>query len=1045
MDTRRSRWYPAARLLRRAHSYLGFSGAGIWAFAALASLAALALQAAEQPFGYNVWTADDGLPQNVIRGVYQDSQGYLWVATLDGLARFDGVRFVLFDKNGTEGIRSSRFSAIHGAENGDIWLSTDGGGVTVYSKGKFRTFTTKDGLPHLFIRSVTGDDAGNIWVLASDRVLAWNAHTEQFEDAGPSMPAGYWDELGWSGGFWRVDEEGVHCFYRGEWRHLPLPEGKSSSNVRNVARQADGTVWVRSTDDLLWKAPSTAEAFVRVDGAARYTHRDRLGRSWKVAVGELLTRQLMVPDGGGSHTVPFLQLLEDREGSIWLASEGEGLFQLRPQFIRSYSTESGLATRNVYPILQDHNGSVWVGGWRHGLSRFDGTRFRVYGKQEGLPGTIITALAEDRRGRLWVASNDQLGVWNGTRFVVPDGRAVAERIVPPERAMMVAIVEDAKGEFWIGTTRGLLRSDGRHQTFYTTRNGLATDDVRVILPARDGSIWVGGYGGLSRLRDGRFEAWKEEDGLPGSSIRTLYEDSDGVLWIGSYDGGLGRFHQGKFTRYTTHNGLFNNGVFQILEDLRGNFWMSSNRGIYRVSRADLDAYARGERAAISSVAYGRADGMRNVECNGGFWPAGVTARDGRMWFPTQDGVAVVDPEGVPVNPQAPRVTIESVHVEGVDQALGSSVRIGPGRRSFEVQYTALSLVNSREIRFRYKLEGLDSHWTEAGQRRSAYYAHVPPGDYRFLAMARNSDGVWSTAETELGVEVEAAFYQTRWFAVATLSGVLLLVAAAWRYRVSQLTRIQQVQHAYARQLIASQERERKRIAAELHDSIGQRLVVVKNLALFFLRERRDDENADERYAAIEEISTEASLAIYETREISYNLRPFQLDRLGLTRAVESMVRTASATGVPIAVDLCDIDDAFPEDLRINFYRIVQECLNNILKHSSASEASVRVRRKDDKLVLTIRDNGTGFSASARSGDSRGGFGLVGLEERASLLGGSIRIESSPGKGSVVTATLPTLAGIAAEREAPSAAGVSGLSVENERIQRDSAGVEGDRV
>jgi signal transduction histidine kinase len=537
---------------------------------------------------------------------------------------------------------------------------------------------------------------------------------------------------------------------------------------------------------------------------------------------------------------------------------------------------------------------------------------------------------------------------------------------------------------------------------FTFEDGLAGDDVRVIVDGAAGDMWIGGYHGLTRLLHGEFRHWTENEGLPSNTIRAIYPDHEGAVWIGTYDAGLARFKDGRFTRYTTHEGLFDNGVFQILEDSRGNLWMSCNHGIYRVSKAELNEFAAGKRAAIESVAYGRGDGMLNVECNGGTSPAGAKTRDGKLWFPTQDGVAVIDPDAIPSNRRPPPVVIESVLLNHSPASLERALRITPDKTDFEIQYTALSFIDSEQIRFKYMLENLDTDWVDAGARRTAYYPHVPPGDYVFRVIARNSDGAWNMEGGSLPMTVLAPFYKTWWFELLSVFCAATLVWAAWRYRVEQLEREQAVQQAFARQLIASQENERKRIAAELHDSLGQRLVVIKNLALFFLR-AQGGQDIGGKLAQIEEISAETSLAINETREIAYNLRPFQLDRLGLTKAIEGIVRSVSAaSGVRFSSELDNIDDIFEEELRINFYRIVQECLNNVVKHSAASEAGMRIKRDGQHLVLTVDDNGCGFTQGNGAGSTaRNGFGLTGLAERARLLGGELTIRSAPGRGTTV--------------------------------------------
>jgi signal transduction histidine kinase len=464
---------------------------------------------------------------------------------------------------------------------------------------------------------------------------------------------------------------------------------------------------------------------------------------------------------------------------------------------------------------------------------------------------------------------------------------------------------------------------------------------------------------------------------------------------------MGRFENGRFTRFSMREGLFSNGVFQILEDSRGYLWMSSNHGIYRVAKSELNELALGRRTTVFSAVYGKSEGVRDTECNGGLWPAGIRARDGKLWFPTQDGVAVVDPEAVSTNPVPPPVVIESLSVDHEPQPLGHQVRLALGRENLEIEYTGLSFVDSEHIHFRYKLEGLDRNWVEANTRRTAYYSYLPPGNYVFHVIAANSDGVWNTKGQSLSVVVLPPFYKTWWFlmfAVMAALGAVVLISQSFQRKHG-------MHQAFTRQLIASQETERKRIAAELHDGLGQHLVVIKNLALIYLSHGAVESNSRPE---IEEISAQASEALSEVKKISYNLRPYQLDRLGLTKAIEAIVRQASmATNITFTSEVDAIDNVFAKDSEINFYRIVQECVNNLVKHSQATAASVTVRRAADELQFTIRDNGRGFAPHAVNSKSElGGFGMIGVSERAQLLGGRLVFHSELGQGTMVSVKIP---------------------------------------
>jgi signal transduction histidine kinase len=350
------------------------------------------------------------------------------------------------------------------------------------------------------------------------------------------------------------------------------------------------------------------------------------------------------------------------------------------------------------------------------------------------------------------------------------------------------------------------------------------------------------------------------------------------------------------------------------------------------------------------------------------------------------------------------VTIESAQIDNLPAPIENGLRIPPSKADVEINYAALSFIHANQTHYRYRLEGLDSDWVQAGTRRVAYYSHLPPGKYVFHVIAGNSDGIWNTEGKTLNVIVLAPFYKTWRFELLVLLGIGAVVASAWRFRVSQLQQAQAAQQAFSRQLIASQEAERKRIAAEMHDSLGQHLVVIKNLALFLLRSKKDTAATENDAQTITEINNEASSAIEETRAISYNLRPFHLDRLGLTKAIEAMIRTVgTASSIHFTSDLDNIDDLFAEDLRINFYRIVQESLGNIMKHSQATEVAIRLKRSPENVVLTIEDNGRGFTPGAHASHTpNSGFGLAGMAERASLLGGVFKVRSTLGHGTTVT-------------------------------------------
>ncbi len=954
-------------------------------------------------YGFEVWTVDNGMPESEVRGITQTPDGYLWIATFNGLARFDGVHLTVFNKE-TPGLFSSQFGTILQGRGGDLWLDSVDRGVVRYHDGVFRRYGRQYGVPADIVNGITGDDNGDLWVLAGGRIIRWDEPSNHFIDVAPQSPNIRYHSLLWdSAGFWTRQNENIRCFTRGRFLDFTVPKQISKDELWGAALDQSGTLWLEAVGGKRVRITADHVSHMIAPNSTReVTVGSTYDKSLTMHVGPRLTRTFTFLDSERVVSLTPWHFYEDRQGNLWIGTLEQGLYRLQKQLIRSYSREQGLIDRDTYATYQDRSGAIWIGAWHSGLSRFADGKFTSYTMADGLPNELVTALFEDREGRFWVGTHGGLSIFDHGRFRIPSGPAL------PEEAVVQAICEDRQGTLWFGTRQGLARYENGTTRFLTKKDGLAADDTHAILEASNGDLWVGGYGGLTRIRNGKFSRWTEKDGLPSGNIWSFYEDSEGTLWIGTYDGGLARFKDGKITSYSVKDGLFDEGVFRILEDAHGYFWISCSRGVYRVSKRDLNAFAAGDLKKVTSTAYGKIDGMLSIECNGGLEPSGIKTRDGKLWFPTRDGVAVIDPDSVHPDSVPPSVMIESSLVDNVATPVNAPLRIPPDSPNVEINYTAPNFIKATQTRFKYRLEGLDSDWVDAGGRRIAYYSHLPPGEYVFHVIAANSDGVWNQEGKTLAITVLAPFYETRWFQILGLLTLGALVAVSWRYRVSQLQQAQAAQQAFSRQLIASQEAERKRIAAEMHDSLGQRLVVIKNLAILLLRSKKGAPADDSDAQTMAEISDEASSAIAETREISYNLRPFQLDRLGLTKAIEAMIRTTGkASAIRFTSELDNIDDVFPEDLRINFYRIVQESLGNIMKHAQATEVNIRVKRDIENVILTIEDNGRGVAPGERNPlSSRSGFGLTGMGERARLLGGELKVRSTQGSGTTVLLEIP---------------------------------------
>lgn len=970
-------------------------------------------------FALDQWTTQDGLPQNSVTAIAQTPDGYLWVGTFGGLARFDGTRFRLVERTDSGGRHVDRIRALAVGQDSVLWVGTENG-LLRYKDG-YRVYTTAHGLPDNEVRSLHVDRGGALWI-ALER-----------------------------GGIARLRDERFEVF-----REIDGVAFDAPADIREDHR---GRLWLKAGDRFVliesgdppairWRAPPAV-------GLLRLELHDRTDTYWfsqrsgLVRVVEGAVRRYGRDDGVPGPSV----MVEDPGGGYWLGTHLDGLFFFQPdrkgRLVRQYPLPDGRAKYNVRSVLVDVDGNVWFGTDADGLLRAKRNLFTTYTSAHGLSHDVATAVYADAGGTVWVGTNcfgvnaiDPLrrgvrlfkprrpgdpegdpcvfaltegphgtmwaGTWGGglTRLIA--GREERLKHTAGLRdSVVLALFTDGDGTIWVGTNRGGLAAlrGGRVRAAYTTDDGLAHNSVRSIYQTRDGSLWVGMLEGLSRFSEGRFTTYRARDGLSAQHVRAIHEDADGNLWIGTYGGGLNRLRDGVFTAITQRDGLAEDVVSTVFEDDRGYFWMSGNRGVSRVARSELIAFSEGRVRRVHSILYGPGDGLRNAETNGGFQPAGAKDGRGHLWFPTVHGVAVVDPARVSVRERPPRVAVQEVVVNGVPRSAAEALVLGPGRPNLEFHYTGLSLSAPQHLTFQHRLVGFDDDWVAAGARRVAYYPRLPPGQYRFVVTAANRDGVWNEAGTELLLRVAAPVWNAWWFRLTVMAVLLGTVAAVLRRRDIIAGRRRVAQEEFSRRLIESQEHERKRIAGELHDGLGQELLVVKNRALLALASDGAPVPVREQLQHITEIVAQS---LESVRGLAHKLTPYQLEHLGLSVALRTMIEdAAAAVGVALKASVEDIDGLLPLESQIALYRIVQEALSNVVRHSNASTAIVHVRRAGDTIALTIRDDGRGFPVR-RDGAGRlaGGFGLSGIAERVRILGGDVEVVSAPGQGTRMEVSVP---------------------------------------
>jgi signal transduction histidine kinase/ligand-binding sensor domain-containing protein/CheY-like chemotaxis protein len=742
----------------------------------------------------DVWNSDTGLPQNSVPAIVQTWDGYLWFGTEEGLVRFDGVRFTVFERENTPDLASNDVRALLVDRSRNLWIGTHGGGLSCLRHGKFTRYGVRDGLSSDVILSLYEDDRGALWIgteggldrLQGGRFEAYNTRNTLLSNAIFAMSAGPDRSL------WIGTQAGVVHLVNDQFTSYTSASGLKNTDVRAMYVDRSGEVWAGTNGGGLCHL---------VNGRFfAYTVREGLSSDLVWSIYEDSARTLWIGTGTGGlnrfrdgkftrytteQGLPsdrVLTAFEDREGSLWIGTQGGGLARLRDASFTAFTSHEGLSDDVVLPVFEDKEGAIWLGTYKGGLNRLKDGKVTIYRTKDGLSDDLVFSITQDDEGSLWVGTRRGLNRLKDGHFTVftksKDG-------LPND--LVFSAYRDHDGILWFGTRGGLSRYDGKRFTTFTSKDGLSSDYVIAIYEDQQGTLWIGtGGGGLNRFEDGHFVSYTTRNGLSNDVVWCMNGDPDGTLWIGTGGGGLNRFKDGKFTVYTARNGLPDDGIYRILEDGRGNLWMSSNKGVFRVPKWQLDAFAEHRLRSLNSTLYGTADGMKSKECNGNFQPAGWKTRDGRLLFPTQKGLAIIDPQRLTANRVPPSVVIERVLIDNRSFDFAQGGAAPPGRGQLQFDFTAVNLVGSSKIRFKYMLEGFDNDWIDAGTRRVAYYTNIHPGTYRFRVLASDTEGVWDSAGASTSITLSPHFYQTYlFFALGCLiAGVV--ATAAYRLWISRI-------------------------------------------------------------------------------------------------------------------------------------------------------------------------------------------------------------------------------------------------------------------
>ena len=748
------------------------------------------------------WQIPQGLPQSSAQAITRTPDGYLWVGTQEGLARFDGVRFVVFVHGNEPAIPDKHISVLYVDTAGRLWIGTRAG-IAVYEHGHFKALNVVPALAHAYVRAIAPGKQGRIWVGTESGLFGIGAGTAVSFDSTDGLRDGRIRALleDRDGVLWVGTAGGSQRFDGNRFETLNFG-GAATEQITALHQDIQGTVWLGTDHGSLYRFAEGR--FTLAAGAGR------LGSSVQA-------------------------LTSDHNGNLWIATHGVGLVRWRDGNFSVLGTNQ-FASTELSALFEDDEGSLWVGSGDEGLLRLRNGKFFSAGEPEGLQGNMAWTITPRRSGGVWVGSDGGLSSYVDGSFqhiAAPNGK---------DNIRVRAVVEDQAHALWVGTQgAGAYRIDQHGTTVFDQSHGLAGNNVSAILEDRQGRLWIGSNQGLDLIDQGNISSQQSllpgsnrsavrliyedlrgklwvatetrglfvigpdgtqhfgaADGLPSDWVIAIHEDERGTIWLGTTDG-MAVWRDGKMISLAQFGGPLRETILQILEDKSHRFWLTSNKGLISVPRADLDALADGAKRAPDFKIYDLEVGLRSAEFAGGNTSAGCQTADGMLWFPSIRGIVRVDPDHIRFNAVPPVVHIERVSVDGVPLNLSGAIDVQPGREKWEFQYTASSLLVPQRTSFKYRLEGFDKGWIEAGNRRTAYYTHLPPGSYTFQVTAANNDGVASTHAAELRFRLEPPFFQTWWFRLLAILSVLAAVAALYRLRVGHLRRLavalaQQVAH-----------------------------------------------------------------------------------------------------------------------------------------------------------------------------------------------------------------------------------------------------------
>ncbi len=975
-----------------------------------------------RPYTIDTWETDDGLPQSSVIAMTQTQDGYLWLGTLNGLVRFDGLRFTVFDEFTTPGLLSSRIISLFEDAQTNLWVGTETAGVHLIRDGHVTQIDIGRGSREGRLLSACQDTNGAVWLYTADGRIGryregvlklWPLGPERqsqnrsliAEDSGLIWAASPWRLFAIQASGTNVAGSVIEETFVPEARLDLLLASRSGGHWRLVSSRIQKWRANELEKDLgpyPWTNATVSAACEDLQGNLLVGTLGA-GLFWFNTNG---TATCISTNQGLSHNY-ILSLHVDREASLWVGTDGGGLNRIKLQSLETLDPTRGLVVQSV---AENPDGSLWIATNAKGLYVWNHETLARLGPSYGLLNSDLRSVFVDQESRLWVGTwGSGLVQFLNERFQRPEGS--------PFTPVVLAIHQDRSGRLWVGTQDGLVRYENGTWRVFTTQDGLSVNTVRAIADDAKGNLWIGTVGGgLHRYQEGRIAPVLHPEASPTDDISSLFVDASGALWVGTVGRGLARIEGDRCTRYTTREGLVSNSISYLIEDDTQNLWIGSNAGLMRVPMADLVAVAQGRARQVSCRSYGKADGLPTRECTLGSQPGPCRTRGGRLWFPTVKGLVSIDPAQLQPNRIPPPISIEAIYLDGqlvntnrVHAHTIPPVTIPAAKERLEIHYTSLNLANPAKARFRYRLEHHEKEWTEAGDSRVARYSRLPAGNYRFQLAAANEDNVWNEANSGFSFVVLPPFYLTWWFLCASAVTLLGAVVATVHYFSTQKLQRQVLLLRHKEAL----EKDRARIARDIHDQVGASLT---QLSLLGELVEADKEIPREIEEHARQICQTARTTTHALDEIVWTVNPSNDTLDGLVNYLCKYAQDYLAVAnlryrLEVPSDLPAL--AVSPDVRHNVFLAGKEAITNVVRHAKASSVFVRLRLSDTQFTFEIEDDGRGI-ASLDPKAARTRNGLSNMRKRMEEVGGSFAMEpaSPSGQGTIVRLTAPLAPGLA---------------------------------